>query len=119
MQGPQNQSQPKIQEAEQDNDLVTLVAHTHDLFETSLGKQWLEAAEKWFLIRQGVMDPRAPNPEIYAGIREGQNMMLRSIRQWVKERKIALSVKAKNSEANVTPKPPKAHRAVRKPRGKK
>lgn len=107
----QHQSQPNLKQAEQDPDLLQVVALTHDLMETPLGKKWLDAMERWFMIRVGVVNPQMQNWEGYAAFREGQNFMIRQLRQWTKEHKTALQVKAENAN----PEKPKAKRA----RGKK
>ena len=112
MQGQQNQqaSQPNIKQQEQDPDLVALVALTHDLMETPLGKKWAEAAEKWFMVRVGVVNPQMQNWEGYAAFREGQNFLIRQLRQWTKEHKAALQVKAQNAAEEK----PKAKRGRKK-----
>jgi len=112
MQAPQNQqaSQPNIRQQEQDTDLTALAALSHDLMETPLGKKWIEAAEKWFMIKCGVVNPQMQNWEGYAAFREGQNFFIRQLRQWTKEHKAALQVKAQNAEAEK----PKAKRGRKK-----
>lgn len=112
MQALQNQqaSQPNVQQKDQDPDLVSLVILTHDLMETPLGKKWLEAMERWYMVRMGVADPRPQNWEAYAAFREGQNSLIRQFREWVKEHKVALQVKAQNAHEEK----PKAKRARKK-----
>jgi len=111
MQGQPNHlaSQPNVKQQEQDADLVACVTLTHDLMETPLGKKWLEAMEKWFMIKVGVVNPQMQNWEGYAAFREGQNFLIRQMRQWTKEHKAALQVKAQNA----------AEEKPKKKRGKK
>lgn len=91
-------SQPNVQQKEQDQDLLNCVALTHDLMETTLGKKWLEALENWYMVRMGAVDPRAQNWEAWGAFREGQNSLIRQLRQWVKEHKVAMQVKTMNAE---------------------
>jgi len=84
MQGQSN-NKPQAEGFESNPDLLALVSQTSSLFSTPDGKRWLDLATTWFHVKQGVFDPRLQNPELFAAIREGQNMMIRQIRQWIIE----------------------------------